>query len=68
MTGPSGKPLKGVLWFALPAAILLLANLLFANGSSPDLSVIDAKTLPALKADFNAHADATRIVLLLSPT
>ena len=34
----------------------------------PALSRLDAATLPAFREAFNAHADVSRIVVLLSPT
>ena len=34
----------------------------------PALSRLDAATLPSFRKAFNAHADETRIVVLLSPT
>ena len=34
----------------------------------PALSRLDAATLPAFRKAFNAHADETRVVVLLSPT
>ena len=34
----------------------------------PALSRLDVATLPAFRDAFNAHADATRVVVLLSPT
>ena len=34
----------------------------------PPLAVLSAPTLETLRADFNAHADQVRIVVLLSPT
>ena len=34
----------------------------------PSLTRLDAATLPALRDAFNADADKTRIIVLLSPT
>ena len=34
----------------------------------PPLAVLSATSLETLRADFNAHADKVRIVVLLSPT
>ena len=34
----------------------------------PSLSRLDAATLPAFRDAFNADADKTRVVVLLSPT
>jgi hypothetical protein len=34
----------------------------------PPLSRLDAATLPAFREAFNAHADETRVIVLLSPT
>jgi hypothetical protein len=36
-------------------------------GQSP-FATLDTASLETLRGDFNAHADKTRIVLLLSPT
>lgn len=34
----------------------------------PPLATLDTASLGTLRADFNAHADKVRIVVLLSPT
>ena len=34
----------------------------------PPLATVGAATLDALRADFNREADATRVIVLLSPT
>ncbi len=34
----------------------------------PPLAKLDAASLDTLRSDFNRHADATRAVILLSPT
>jgi len=34
----------------------------------PPLATLDASTLESLRADFNRHSDAVRIIVLLSPT
>ncbi|HWK08807.1 MAG TPA: hypothetical protein VNR64_02060 [Vicinamibacterales bacterium] len=34
----------------------------------PALSDLTAATLPSFQQEFNRHADATRVILLLSPT
>jgi hypothetical protein len=39
-----------------------------APAGQPPLVMLDAGTLPALRADFNRAATETRIILLLSPT
>ena len=39
-----------------------------APAGQPALVAIDAGTLEALKAEFNRNANATRLVVLLSPT
>ena len=39
-----------------------------APAGQPPLVTIDAGTLQGLKAEFNRHANATRLIVLLSPT
>jgi hypothetical protein len=34
----------------------------------PPLVTLDASAMLALRSDFNRHADATRLIILLSPT
>jgi hypothetical protein len=55
-----------VLLGTLAIGVALLPPL---QGLSPaGVRTIDAKSLPSFKVDFNADAQAIRIVLLLSPT
>jgi hypothetical protein len=39
-----------------------------APAGQPPLAILTEQTLGELRDDFNAAADATRIILLLSPT
>lgn len=58
-----------VLLGALAIGFAFLSPVSGSDGSSsPEVRVVDAKSLPEFKADFNADLPAIRIVLLLSPT
>jgi hypothetical protein len=50
----------GLVWFKHPPRR--------TPSGQPALSRLDAPTLPAFREAFNARADDTRIVVLLSPT
>ena len=62
--------------FSIAGLVVLLAAVAawyrFAPGDvpagQPALVSIDAGTLEGLKAEFNRNADATRLIVLLSPT
>ena len=62
--------------FGIAGLVVLLAAVAawyrFAPGDvpagQPALVSIDAGTLEGLKAEFNRNADATRLIVVLSPT
>jgi hypothetical protein len=67
-------------FFTLTVALLAIATIAGAGfvwlkhsprrtpAGQPALSRLDAATLPAFRDAFNAHADETRVIVLLSPT
>ena len=64
---------RRALWI-VPVAVVVLALVwyLFAArytpAGQPPLATVQQESLGALRADFNRHADKTRVVVLLSPT
>jgi len=65
MRGRQGVVLLG----ALAIGFALHPSLRGSEGpSSSEARIVDPKSLPSFKSDFNADPQAIRIVLLLSPT
>lgn len=67
-TDPLRTSARGFIALTIAGAALLRSGSVSAGSSSSGLAVVDAASLPRLKAEFNADPDAIRIVLLLSPT
>ena len=60
--------------FVVLLAAIVVAFVWYLRGErrvpagQPPLAVLNATSFETLRADFNAHADKVRIVVLLSPT
>jgi hypothetical protein len=65
---------RRLVFFAVLLAAIAAAFVWYLRGErrvpagQPPLAVLDAASFETLRADFNAHADQVRIVVLLSPT
>jgi hypothetical protein len=64
---------RSLLWIGPLAAIVLAFGWYvfaarYTPPGQPPLATVEHRSLEALRADFNRHADEVRIIVLLSPT